>query len=163
MKLLELFAGTRSIGKAFERHGHEVFSVEWDKDFENIDLYADIGTITAQDIIDKFGHPDVIWASPDCTTYSIAGIGHHRIKNMHTGNLDAVSDYAKFCDKVNVHVLQLIKDLNPKYWFIENPRGGHEKDGFHARAAEIYSHILSVWRHKDEANRHMDKSSHSQI
>ena len=43
MKVLELFAGTRSIGKAFEARGHEVFSVEWNKDFENIDMYADIG------------------------------------------------------------------------------------------------------------------------
>ena len=42
MKVLELFAGTRSIGKAFENRGHQVFSVEWDKNFENIDLYADI-------------------------------------------------------------------------------------------------------------------------
>lgn len=127
LKVLELFAGTRSIGKAFEAKGHEVFSVEWDKDFENIDLYADILNVSAEEIISKFGHPDVIWASPDCTTFSIAAISHHRKRNPDTGNLDPVSDYAKFCDKVDQHVLQLIKDLDPALYFIENPRGGMRK------------------------------------
>lgn len=127
MKVLELFAGTRSIGKAFEEKGHDVFSVEWSKDFENIDLYEDILNVTAKDIIEKFGHPDVIWASPDCTTFSIAAISHHRRKNEGTGNLDPVSDYAKFCDKVDQHVLSLIRELNPTYYFIENPRGGMRK------------------------------------
>lgn len=78
MKVLELFAGTRSIGKAFEQRGHEVFSVEWSKDFENIDLYEDISKVTAEDILKLFGKPDVIWASPDCATFSIAAIIHHR-------------------------------------------------------------------------------------
>lgn len=127
MKVLELFAGTRSIGKAFEARGHEVYSVEWSKDFENIDLYADIGTLTAQDILEKFGHPDVIWASPDCTTFSVMAISSHRRKNYETGELEAVSDYAKFCDKVDKHVLELIKELQPTYYFIENPRGGLRK------------------------------------
>ena len=81
IKVLELFAGTRSIGKAFEKRGHEVFSVEWNKDFENINLYEDISKLTAQDILDKFGKPDIIWASPDCTTYSVAAISKHRRKN----------------------------------------------------------------------------------
>lgn len=127
IKVLELFAGTRSIGKAFEAKGHKVFSIEWNKDFENIDLYDDIMNVTAEMIIEKFGHPDVIWASPDCTTFSIAAISHHRRKNVETGNLDPVSDYAKFCDEVDQHVLDLIRELNPKYWFIENPRGGMRK------------------------------------
>lgn len=80
MKVLELFAGTRSIGKAFEENKHEVFSIEWDKRFENINWYEDIGKITEKDILDRFGKPDVIWASPDCTTFSVAAISHHRTK-----------------------------------------------------------------------------------
>ena len=127
IKVLELFAGTRSVGKAFEHRGHKVFSVEWDKSFEGIDWYEDVMKVQASDILQRFGHPDVIWASPDCTTYSIAAISHHRHKNEETGNLDPMSDYAKFCDKVNIHVLDLIKELNPRFWFIENPRGGLRK------------------------------------
>lgn len=130
MKVLELFAGTRSIGKAFEKRGHEVYSIDWDKDFENIDWYVDISQVTAQDILERFGQPDVVWASPDCTSYSVAGISHHRSKNTVTGNLDPISDYAKFCDETNAHVVALIKELNPKYWFIENPRGGMRKMNF---------------------------------
>jgi hypothetical protein len=129
MKVLELFAGTRSIGKAFEAKGHEVFSVEWDKSFEDIDLYQDIYELTAQQILEKFGRPDVIWASPDCTSYSIAAISHHRAKEEN-GNLSPVSDYAKFCDRVNQHLLNLILLLRPQVWFIENPRGGMRKMDF---------------------------------
>lgn len=54
MTVLELFAGTRSIGKAFEAKGHEVFSVEWDKKFDNIDLYMDIGQLTADMVLNSF-------------------------------------------------------------------------------------------------------------
>ena len=130
MKILELFAGTRSISKAFEKRGHQVFTIEWNKNFKNIDWYEDINKITSKDIINKFGTPDVIWASPDCTTYSIAAISHHRKKNAITGSLDPVSEYAKFCDKTNKHVIKLIKELKPKYFFIENPRGGLRKMDF---------------------------------
>lgn len=132
MKVLELFAGTRSIGKAFEERGHKVYSVEWCKDFENIDLYCDIGTLSAEDILSKFGKPDIIWASPDCTTYSIAAISHHRKKEL-SGNLAPISEYAKFCDSVNKNMLKLIAELNPKYYFIENPRGGLRKMDFMQR------------------------------
>lgn len=129
MKVLELFAGTRSIGKAYEEKGHEVYSIDLDRQHENIDWYADLGLVTAEDIFTRFGRPDVIWASPDCRTYSIAAISHHRTKEA-SGNLAPTSDYAALSDRVNKNVLKLIKDLNPKYWFIENPRGGMRKMDF---------------------------------
>lgn len=129
MIVLELFAGTRSISKSFEKMGHKTFSIEWNKNFENIDLYEDINNVSAEDIKKLCdGIPDIIWASPDCTTYSIAAISHHRKKK--NNSLEPISEYAKFCDKTNKHVLDLIKELKPKYYFIENPRGGLRKMDF---------------------------------
>lgn len=130
LMVLELFAGTRSIGVAFEEAGHKVFSVDWDKGFEGINLYQDISTLTASDILTRFGHPDVIWASPDCATYSVAAISRHRRRERETGDLIPVTDYAKFCDQTNKHVIQLIRELTPTYWFIENPRGALRKMSF---------------------------------
>lgn len=133
LKVLELFAGTRSIGKEFDKKGHLVYSVEWDKAHENINWYTDIGKITTQDIVSKFGIPDVIWASPDCTSYSVAGISHHRRKDE-DGNLTPISEYAKFCDDVNKNLIKIIDELlllNPNLiYFIENPRGGMRKMNF---------------------------------
>ena len=129
MIVLDLFCGTKSIAKAFEARGHTVYTVDWDKRF-NPDLAVDIGTLTANDIIDLCGgFPDVIWASPDCTTYSVAAISTHRRKESN-GSLSPVTDYAKRCDAINEYLIALIKGLNPRYWFIENPVGGLRKMDF---------------------------------
>ena len=118
MKILELFAGSRSIGRVAEGLGHEVVSVDW-TDYENIDLVIDIGKLKIGDI--PF-IPDMIWASPDCTTYSIAAIGTHR-----KDRVIPKTDYAKKSDEVNQHFLGLIDEwlkMNPNMvYFIENPRG----------------------------------------
>lgn len=80
-------------------------------------------------MLEKLGKPDVIWASPDCTTYSIAAISHHRIKEGDE-NLAPKSENARISDEVLKHTLWLIEKLKPKYWFIENPRGGLRKMNF---------------------------------
>ena len=129
MKCLELFCGTKSISNAFNKAGWEVYTVDWNKDFEPT-LCADISKLTADDIIALCGGvPDVIHASPDCTSYSVMAISYHREKEPN-GNLKAKTDYAKFCDKTNAHVIDLIRELNPKYYFIENPVGGLRKMDF---------------------------------
>lgn len=126
MIVLELFAGTRSIGKAFEAAGHTVYSVDWDKSFPDMALYTDIGSLTKDDIINLCGCiPDVVWMSPDCTSYSVAAIGKHRTKDGNDGELKPLTEYATFCDAVNKHIINVVvNELQPKYWFIENPRGG---------------------------------------
>lgn len=127
MKVLELFAGTRSIGRAFERHGHSVFSIDW-CDFPGIDWRMDIANLTAANVFARFGFPDVIWASPDCTTYSISAISHHR--RLVDGVFHPISDYARKCYATNAHVLDLIRALAPRLFFIENPVGALSKMPF---------------------------------
>ena len=127
MKVLELFAGERCIGKAFEKRGHSVYSVEWDKSHPDCQCYDDVNNVTPEFILKEFGHPDVVWMSPDCTSFSIAAIYHHRRLNPITKNLDPISEYAKFCDKTDQHCIDLIKKLQPTFYFIENPRGAMRK------------------------------------
>lgn len=117
MNILELFAGSRSIGKVGDKLGMNVFSVDWEK-YEGIDLCIDVAKLKKEDV--PFV-PDFVWASPDCTTYSIAAISTHR------NNTEPKSEYAKKCDITNQHFISLIKEwleINPDMvFFIENPRG----------------------------------------
>lgn len=126
MKVLELFSGTECISNAFRRHGHECFTVDWDGRFPS-SLHIDIGMLTSKTVLERFGKPDVVWAAFDCTSFSVAAISRHRRKNPETGSLDPISEYAHKCDNVNRHCIELIKELNPKFWFIENPVGGLRK------------------------------------
>jgi len=123
MKILELFAGSRSIGKVADELGYEVFSVDINN-FDGIDLVKDIEFLTKKDIPFK---PDIIWASPPCTTYSIAAIGHHRDMGK------PKTDFAAKSDRLVLNTLKLIaeyyKENNCKF-FIENPRGYLRKMDF---------------------------------
>jgi hypothetical protein len=117
MKLLECFAGSRSCGNVADRLGWDVFSIDITP-FDKINLVADMEFITQADI--PFV-PDVFWASPVCTTYSIAAISHHRNGTV------PVSEFAKKSDRVLNNTIKLINDClvwNPNMkFFIENPVG----------------------------------------
>ena len=114
MKVLELFAGSRSIGKEAEKLGFEVFSSDLNE-FEKIDYAVDILEFDINKLPFK---PDMIWASPPCTYFSVASIGKHWNKD-HTPK----SENALLGLKIIKKTVEIINELNPKFWFIENPRG----------------------------------------
>ena len=114
MKILELFAGSRSIGNVAESLGYEVFS----SDINNFDKINYVVDILDFDINKVPFKPDFIWASPPCTYFSVASIGKHWNKD-HTPK----SENALLGLKIIKKTVKIIKELNPKFWFIENPRG----------------------------------------
>ena len=133
MKVLELFAGSRSVGKAAEELGMNVFSSDI-KQFGGIDYVVDILDFDVAEVhgfTKNLWVPDVIWASPPCTSYSIAGVRHHRNGQEPTSEFAVKSD--KIMDKVHelIHYFTL---LNPNLvYYIENPRGMLRKMDFMKR------------------------------
>jgi site-specific DNA-cytosine methylase len=117
MKVLELFAGSRSIGKAAEILGYQVFSSDL-INFENIDY---ITSILDFDINKVPFQPDIIWASPPCTAFSVAAIGKNWTKDG--DNYIAKNPRADFGLELVKKTIQIIEALKPTYFFIENPRG----------------------------------------
>lgn len=118
MKVLELFAGSRSIGKVCDELGHEVFSSDWSH-FVGIDYVVDINEFDVHQV--PFV-PDVIWASPPCTTFSVASIGKHWDMNRRPKTQDALMGLQIL--KKTLEIIKYFKARNPDLiWYIENPRG----------------------------------------
>jgi len=121
LKVIELFAGSRSIGKACDELGYECFSVDINQ-FGSIDLVKDIEFLTPEDI--PF-IPDIIWASVPCTTYSLAAISHHR--NM---DRSPKTELAAKSDRLVKNTIKLLKYWNKAKFYIENPRATLRKMPF---------------------------------
>lgn len=123
MKTIELFCGTKSFSKVMEKHGHKTFTVDFDKRF-NPDLCIDVLDFNMSMIPEEFKQPDIIWASPPCTTFSVASICHY------WDNGKPKNDKCLHGILIVKKTIQIINDLKPKYWFIENPRGMLRKQEF---------------------------------
>lgn len=122
MKILDLFAGTGSATQAFEDAGHEVIRVELDPYFEAHE--RDILKLTPEYLREKYGEFDFIWASPPCTTFSVASIARHWKNGKPSREALRAIELVK-------HTLRLIDLLNPKLgWLLENPRGLLRKQDF---------------------------------
>lgn len=124
MKVLELFAGSRSFSKVAEELGMETYTTDF-SDFKGIDLVKDILDVNATDIEKKFGIPDVIWASPPCTTFSVASLGHHWTggKNAYVPKTDKCRNNIDVVKKSN-SIIRYFLHKNPNMlYYIENPRG----------------------------------------
>jgi hypothetical protein len=114
MNTIELFAGTGSFSKVARLLEHQTFTTDYEE-IDGQDLVADIRDLTTTDFPYR---PDILWASPPCEGFSVAAIG----KNWNHDNTPK-TDSARRSVELVQHTVRLIKELQPTWWFIENPRG----------------------------------------
>jgi hypothetical protein len=114
MRVVDLFSGLGGFSQAFVDRGHEVTRVDNNSQFKDIDntVIMDVGTLTP----DIMGCPDIILTGFPCQHFSIAAVSHHWPKGEPT---------KKTIEMINLlkRTLWLIRETNPKYDILENPRG----------------------------------------
>ena len=127
MKVLELFSGTKSVGKVAQEYGWEVISL----DLKDADINCDILNWDYKSY--PVGTFDIIHSSPPCDTFSAlrkCWIG--RKLKCHNGEICTQELLQKDIDEIGLPILrkteEIIDYFKPKYWFIENPFTGHMKE-----------------------------------
>ena len=125
MKVLELFAGSCSFSKVASEMGMRTFT----SDIEQF-IRMEKGIDYVEDVL-NFDYskvpfiPDIIWASPPCTGFSVASISSHWTggKGAYIPKSETSKLGLKLLDKT-IEIIQYYSVLNPNLiWFIENPRG----------------------------------------
>jgi len=114
MQTLELFAGTQSFSKVARAMGHATHTVELDPALDP----DEVADITAWDATAWEGKVEMLWASPPCQGFSVAVIGRN-------WNHDRTpkTDSARLAMALALRTIEVIEQVKPRYWFIENPRG----------------------------------------
>lgn len=116
MKTVEYFAGTKSFSKVMAKNGHQTFTIDTEKDLQP-DLICDILQIDPKGIQGT----QLFWASPPCTGFSVAAIGHHWGGGFR--KYEPKTETAKLGMRLVMQTIETIKQSKPDFWFIENPRG----------------------------------------
>jgi len=121
-RLLELFCGTKSVGNVFENNGYEVISLDYNAKFNATHIVDFLEWDYQQYEPNYF---DVIWASPDCTTWSLATGGRYRLKTEIYGrnNNNEHQEKANIGTNMILRLIEILKYFNCRAWYIENPRG----------------------------------------
>ncbi len=124
IKVLELFSGTRSVGKCCDELGWESVSVDM---ILPADHQCDIMDFDYKQYPKDYF--DIVWASPPCTNYSKlqdSWLGRMRKGEIYTKEIQERE--MNIDDKLVKRTLEIIDYYNCEYWFMENPASSKMKD-----------------------------------
>jgi len=114
----DLECGMKGWSQAFEDRGHKVVSVDIDKKFKPT-VAVDINELDGIVMVRIHGRPDVVLASPPCNKFSVASLYHNWEKTTGLPKNDQTREAIRLVG----NTIKVIMELQPKYWFLENPRG----------------------------------------
>ena len=136
---IELFAGSCSFSKTAKKLNMNTFTTDI-LDLENIDYVCNIFDF---DIARPRLIPDLIWASPDCSTFSkAAGNLHFNSKSLKPKTEKAVLSL-KMIDKT-LEIISTYLILNPNLkFYIENPEG---KLKYYISRGTLFEKFLNIPR-----------------
>lgn len=117
--MASLWSGTGSQHAAWEDAGYRIASVEINPKF-NPTMLTDILNVTADDIREELmvDRPTWLWASVDCSTFSLATRIRHYDRHF-----QPITEKGEYMMKRLIHTLELIAELDPLFFLVENPRG----------------------------------------
>jgi hypothetical protein len=115
MRILEVYCGTKSFSKEAERRKHHTFTVDFNPKFKP-DLCCDMLYFDKKMLPKHWRRPDVLWMSPPYQTFSLSG------NSMFMGFPTGSKTYIGLA--LAYKCIELIQQLKPIYWIIENPRAG---------------------------------------
>lgn len=127
MRVLDLFTGTGSVAKVAREMGCEVITLDIDAKCKP-DLCTNILEFDYRAY--PINYFDVIWASPDCRTFSQAR--RSNLGRVINGELCTAETLLRDVSNIGLPILrrteEIIDYLKPRAYFIENPATGSMKD-----------------------------------
>lgn len=158
MKVLDLFAGLCGWSTPWAERGHDVRSLDLDERFD-VTYHRDILTWDPEELGDW--RPDVILASPPCEGFSVMTIGRNwgsgrgRVPVYDPEYHRPKTERAALALDIVRRTRQVIAELAPAFWIIENPVGKlrglpvladlERRTVWYCHYGEVYAKPTDLW------------------
>lgn len=119
LTIFDFSVGAGRLDEVFKHDQIHSFNIDVKYNHPDTQAFMDL---TAEKLIQTYGKPDFIWASPPCVTFSVASQSHHWTggKLAYQPKTQAAADN----QKIVLQIKKLVLDLQPRFgYLIENPRG----------------------------------------
>ena len=141
MRLLDLFTGTGSVARVAREMGYEVCTLDIDPRCKP-DICIDVLEFDYQAY--PIGYFDVIWASPDCRTFSCAR--RSNLGRLVNGEICTQETLDRDLSNQGLPILRqteaIIDYLKPRAYFIENPATGAMKNYITGRDVYTFDYCM---------------------